>query len=101
MNRREFMTIGAAALAVCTAGCRSFGSDAKEVLQMNGGGLRRILEGVPKVAFAPIHDGNYEFTPYPSCLRSVLRYLFVPYIRNLKDKDLEGAEYVRRALTQL
>ena len=36
---------------------------------------RKVLEGVPKVAFAPIHDGKYEFTPFPSCLRSVSRYL--------------------------
>ncbi len=27
------------------------------------------------MAFAPIHDGKYEFTPYPSCLKSVLRHL--------------------------
>ncbi|MBT3272525.1 MAG: hypothetical protein HN368_05180 [Spirochaetales bacterium] len=36
---------------------------------------RRIIEGVPKVAFAPIHDGKFEFTPFPSCLKSVLSFL--------------------------
>ena len=41
-------------------------------------GNRRVLEGVPKVAFAPIHDGKWEFTPYPSCLKSVLGFLGHP-----------------------
>ena len=36
---------------------------------------RRVLEGVGKVAFAPIHDGGWEFTPFPSCLKSVTSYL--------------------------
>lgn len=42
---------------------------------------RKVLEGVPKVAFAPIHDGKWEFTPFPSCLRACLKYLHheVPY----------------------
>ena len=37
--------------------------------------MRKVIENVPKVAFAPIHDGKFEFTPYPSCLKSVLRHL--------------------------
>lgn len=36
---------------------------------------RNVLEDVPKVAFAPIHDGKWEFTPYPSCLKAVANYL--------------------------
>ena len=36
---------------------------------------KRVLQDVPKVAFAPIHDGEWEFTPFPSCLKSVLAYL--------------------------
>ena len=36
---------------------------------------KRVIENVPKVAFAPIHDGKYEFTPYPSCLKAVLKHL--------------------------
>jgi hypothetical protein len=43
--------------------------------------LRKVLEGIPKVAFAPIHDGKWEFTPFPSCLKACLKYLNheVPY----------------------
>ncbi len=37
--------------------------------------VRKVIDGIPKVAFAPIHDGRYEFTPYPSCLKSVMRHL--------------------------
>jgi hypothetical protein len=33
---------------------------------------RNVIENVPKVAFAPIHDGKWEFTPFPSCLKAVL-----------------------------
>lgn len=42
---------------------------------------RKVLEGIPKVAFAPIHDGKWEFTPFPSCLKACLKYLNyeVPY----------------------
>jgi len=36
---------------------------------------RSVIEGVPKVAFAPIHDGKFEFTPYPSCLKAILTHL--------------------------
>lgn len=36
---------------------------------------RNVLEGVPKVAFAPIHEGKFEFTPFPSCLKSVCGFL--------------------------
>jgi len=36
---------------------------------------KRTIENVPKVAFAPIHDGKFEFTPYPSCLKAVLKHL--------------------------
>jgi hypothetical protein len=36
---------------------------------------RAVLDGVPKVAFAPIHDGKFEFTPFPSCLKSVCGFL--------------------------
>ena len=36
---------------------------------------RKILEGIPKIAFAPIHDGQYELTPFPSCLKACLEYL--------------------------
>jgi hypothetical protein len=45
------------------------------------GEKRKVLEGVPKVAFAPIHDGKWEFTPFPSCLKACLKYLNhnVPY----------------------
>ena len=32
---------------------------------------RKILDRVPKVAFAPIHDGQFELTPFPSCLKAV------------------------------
>lgn len=35
---------------------------------------RRVLDGVPKVAFAPIHDREFEFTPFPSCLKAVAGY---------------------------
>ena len=33
---------------------------------------RTVIENVPKVAFAPIHDGKWEFTPFPSCLKAAL-----------------------------
>ena len=36
---------------------------------------KKILDSVPKVAFAPIHDGKFEFTPFPSCLKAVVRFL--------------------------
>lgn len=39
---------------------------------------RHVLEGVPRVAFAPIHDGRYEFTPLPSCLKAICAYLGRP-----------------------
>ena len=42
---------------------------------MPGHKVRTVLDNVPKVAFGPIHDGKYEFTPYPSCLKSVLTFL--------------------------
>jgi hypothetical protein len=41
---------------------------------------RRVLEGVPKIAFAPIHDGKFEFTPFPSALKAVLKYLGSDFI---------------------
>ncbi len=40
---------------------------------------REVLEGVPKVAFAPIHDGKWEHTPFPSCLKACLTYLGQKY----------------------
>jgi hypothetical protein len=40
---------------------------------------RRVIDNVPKVAFAPIHDGQYEFTPFPSCLKSVTAHLGVDH----------------------
>jgi len=36
---------------------------------------RRVLEGVPKIAFAPIHGGRFELTPFPSALKAVSKYL--------------------------
>jgi hypothetical protein len=36
---------------------------------------RAVILGVPRVAFAPIHDGQCEFTPFPSCLKSVCGFL--------------------------
>lgn len=36
---------------------------------------RMVLDGVPQVAFAPIHDGQFEFTPFPSCLKAVCGFL--------------------------
>jgi len=39
---------------------------------------RAVLENVPKVAFAPIHDGRFEFTPFPSCLKAITGYVGAP-----------------------
>jgi len=40
--------------------------------------VRVVLQGVHRVAFAPIHDGRWEFTPFPSCLKSVAAFLGRP-----------------------
>ena len=36
------------------------------------------MENVPRVAFARIHDGRFEFTPFPSCLKAITGYVGTP-----------------------
>ena len=48
-------------------------------IEKNSGSKRKVMEGVPKVAFAPIHDGKWEHTPFPSCLKACLTYLDQKY----------------------
>ena len=53
----------------------TMGQKPDEVIGMK---TRKILDGIEKVSFAP-KEGNYEFTPFPQCLKACMAFLGDPY----------------------